>query len=163
MDSIITIEPIDEQNFGDIAVLITYDKVLLKSLSPGRDFQTAINELKTMDDIFKKEFEYITKWQTDNDANSYAIRLKNKSIGLISLSHQKGRQANVGYWLASSEWNKGYATKAFDQIINIAKKRGFTKLLATIDSSNIASKRIWENRGASFDIRDNKLITSLKI
>ena len=148
------IEPISEQNFGDLAVLLTCDKALLKSLGSGQRSRTATpSEL----------FEDIEKWQTDNKASSYAIRLGNKSIGLISLSHQKSTHAQVGYWLASSQWNKGYTTEAFVQIIEIAKRRGFTRLSAFIDSSNAASKHIWDNLGARFRVHNNGLIVSLKI
>lgn len=154
MQGAIVIEPISEQNFGDLAVLLTCDEALLKSLGSGqRSRTTAPSEL----------FEDIAKWQSDNKANSYAIRLENKSIGLISLGHQKNKHAQVGYWLASSEWNKGYTTEAFVQIIEIAKQRGFTKLSASIDPSNTASKRIWDNLGARFRVHNDGLIASLKI
>lgn len=154
MQGVIAIEPISKQNFGDLVILLTCDETLLKSLGSRQHLRTvAPNEL----------FEDIAKWQTDNKASSYAIRLENKSIGLISLSHQKNTHAQVGYWLTSSEWDKGYATDAFVQIIEIAKRRGFTKLLASIDPSNIASKRIWDNLGARFRVRNDGLIALLNI
>lgn len=154
MQGDIVIEPIREQNFGDLALLLTCDEVLIQSLVSGKRSRTA-----TASELF----EDIQKWQTDNNANSYVIKLGNKSIGLISLSHQKNTQVRVGYWLASSEWNKGYTTEAFVQIIEIAKQRGFTKLSASIDPFNIASKRIWDNLGAHFSVQDDGLIASLRI
>jgi RimJ/RimL family protein N-acetyltransferase len=154
MQSVIVIEPISEQNSGDLAVLLTSDEALLKSLGFGQRSRIATPN---------KLFEDIAKWQTDNKASSYAIRLENRSIGLISLSHQKNTHAKVGYWLASSQWNKGYTTEAFVQIIEIAKQRGFTKLSASIDPSNTASKRIWDNLGARFRVYNDDLIASLKI
>ena len=154
MQSVIALDPISEQNFGDLAVLLTTDETLLKSL--GR-------EQRSRTPTYNELFEHITKWQSDNNADSYAIRLKNKSIGLISLSHQKNTHAKVGYWLASSEWNKGYTTAAFIQIIKVAKQRGFTRLSASIDPSNKASKHIWENLGASFAITGDYLTASLDI
>lgn len=154
MQDAIEIEPVSKQNFGDLAVLLTSDTVLLQSLGSRQPSRSATpNEL----------FEDIAKWQTNNNADCYAIRLEDTSIGLISLSHQKNEHAQVGYWLASAEWNKGYATQAFGQIIDIAKQCGFTKLSATIDPSNTASKRIWSNLGASFKMYDDSLIASLKI
>ena len=148
------VEPISEQNFSDLAVLLTCDEALLQSLGSGQRSRTATpNEL----------FEDIAKWQTDNNASSYAIRLENRSIGLISLSHQKNTHAQVGYWLASSEWRKGYTTEAFVQIIEIAKRRGFTKLSASIDPSSTASKHIWDNLGARFKVHNDGLVASLKI
>jgi len=154
MQSVIAIEPLSKQNFGDLAVLLTSDKTLLKSLGDKQRSRTAnYNEL----------FEDIAKWQSDNNADSYAIRFENKSIGLISLSHQKNTHAKVGYWLASSQWNKGYTTAAFIQIIEIAKQRGFTKLSASIDPSNSASKHIWDNLEARFRVSGDYLIASLKI
>lgn len=154
MQSVIAIEPISEQNIGDLEVLLSSDEILLKSLGDKQRLHTVTcNEL----------FEDITKWQSDNNADSYAIRLENKSIGLISLSHQKNSHARVGYWIASSEWNKGYTTAAFIQIIEIAKQRGFTKLSASINPSNSASKHIWDNLGARSRVSGDYLIASLKI
>ncbi|MBC7943010.1 GNAT family N-acetyltransferase [Candidatus Saccharibacteria bacterium] len=154
MQNGIVIEPITEHNFGDLAVLLTCDETLLQSLGSGQRSRTATSS---------ELFEDIEKWQMDNNANSYTIRLDNKSIGLISLSHQKSTYAQVGYWLASSEWNKGYTTEAFAQLIEIAKQCGFTQLSATIDPSNTASKRIWEKLGASFRICNDELIALLEI
>jgi RimJ/RimL family protein N-acetyltransferase len=151
MHNAITLELINEQNFNDLVFLLTYDKVLLKSL----ESEPLSNN--------NKQFRYIAKWQSENKANSYAIRLGNKSIGLISLSYEKDKQAKVGYWLASSEWNKGYATKAFIQIVKIAKQCGVIKLSASINPLNAASKRIWDNLGANFKVFNNNLIASLEI
>ena len=138
MHTVIVLEPVSQHNFDDLTVLLTCDEALLQSLNPKQRSGTANpNEL----------FEDIVKWQTDNQASSYAIRLDNKSIGLI----------------ASAEWNKGYGTEAFVQIIEIAKRRGFTQLSASINPSNQASKRIWENFGARFGIQDDGLVALLKI
>jgi RimJ/RimL family protein N-acetyltransferase len=154
MQGKIVVELVSEQNISDLAVLLTDDVLLLQSLGSKQTLPPKNpNEL----------YDEITKWQKSNKATCYVIRLKNRSIGLISLSHQKDTNARVGYWLASSQWHKGYTSIAFAQIIEIAKQRGFKKLSATIDPSNAASKRIWDKCGASFKDCSDGLTASLRM
>ena len=154
MHDAISLEPISQRNFDELAYALSHDKALIESLDNSKHVRTMSAEALFNDAI---------KWQSDNRANSYAIRLGNRSIGMISLSHQADASARVGYWLASSEWGNGYATQAVHLIIEIAKKKKITKLFATIDSSNIASKRIWDKLGAHFEMENHKLVASLDI
>jgi len=154
MHDAISLEPISQRNFDELAYALSHDKALIKSLDNSKHVRTMSAEALFNDAI---------KWQSDNRANSYAIRLRNRSIGMISLSHQADASARVGYWLVSAEWRKGYATQAFRRIIEIAKQQGFAKLSGSIELSNIASKRIWDNFGAHFQEDNEILIASLKI
>jgi ribosomal-protein-alanine N-acetyltransferase len=154
MERVIKLRRISRTNIINLALLLSNDNILSQSLSPGKPL-CAISA--------KELFADLEKWQVNNNANTYVIRLGSKSIGSISLSHQNGSFARVGYWLESSEWNKGYATQAFAQIIEIARKRGFETLSASIGTSNIASRRIWEKFGANFTECGDRLTASLSI
>jgi RimJ/RimL family protein N-acetyltransferase len=103
----------------------------------------------------------IRRWQAKTNSESFAIILNKRAIGLISLSHQSGDEARVGYWLASIYWNKGYTSQAFDQILTHAKTKGFRIIRATIDPDNLASVAIWKNRKASLEMRGGKLEAQL--
>jgi len=149
----LTIKPISKNNVTNLANLLNYDDSLITSLDSRKLHIITSTEL----------FSDLEKWQIGNNANSYVILLNKNTIGLISLSHQDNRQARVGYWIASSEWGKGYTSAAFKQIVAIAKNQGFIKLSATIDPSNIASKRIWEKSGAVFTKKDGKINATLGI
>jgi len=149
----ITIKPISKNNIANLADMLNYDDKLIASLGSRKSHIVTPAEL----------FTDLEKWQIENNADSYVIVFNKNVIGLISLSHQNDRQARVGYWIASSEWGKGYTSKAFKQIVTIAKNQGFIKLSASIDPFNIASKRIWEKSGAIFTKKDGKIIATLDI
>jgi ribosomal-protein-alanine N-acetyltransferase len=153
MNRKVKVELMNKVNFDNLAVLLNYDQLLRKSLGYESDIGT-----ETADEMY----EYIIKWQTDNKASSYVIMLGDESIGLISLSHQSGTHARIGYWLASAKWRHGFATQAFEQVLEIAKRNGFTEVAASISLDNIASKRIWEKYGASFKKEGTMLTASLK-
>lgn len=84
-------------------------------------------------------------WQKNNQAQMFAIMLKNRAIGMISLSHinLKTKKANIGYWLASKYWGKGITTRAFEQILEIARKNKLKYLSCTVHKDNKASLAIW--------------------
>ena len=118
-----------------LAGILSEDTQLIKSLGTCPvTAEVLLNELRD--------------WQRANKANSYVIMHNREPIGLISLSHQHGTSARVGYWIASSHWHKGYTTQAFNLLLELAKKRGFTTLFASIDPKNIASIKIWQHAGA---------------
>ncbi|MBU2702947.1 RimJ/RimL family protein N-acetyltransferase [Sporomusaceae bacterium BoRhaA] len=68
-------------------------------------------------------------------ADMFAIVLGEKAIGTISLSHQNtiNHTARIGYWLGSAYWNKGYASKAFQLILDQAKKREINMYLQQLE------------------------------
>jgi ribosomal-protein-alanine N-acetyltransferase len=150
----VKVELMNKTNFNNLATLLNYDQPLRKSLGYKSDIGTETAE---------EMYEYIIKWQTYNKSSSYVMRLGNESIGLISLSHQSGVHARIGYWLASAWWHCGFGTQAFEQILEIAKQNGFTGVAASISLDNIASKRIWEKYGANFKKEGTMLTVSLKI
>ena len=150
----INLEPIREQHCDVLVAIVAHDKVLRKALGRVRQVQSM-----TPRDFF----EDIQKWQIDNHADTYTIRYGKTPIGIISLSHQNGTSARVGYWLTSVEWGKGYATEAFSQLVAIARQTGFTELSASIDSTNLASKQLWNMLGASFERSGDCLTAILQI
>ncbi len=102
-------------------------------------------------------------WQKKTNSQSYVITLGGKHIGLISLSHQCGQSAKIGYWIASTQWHKSYASQAFNLMLSLAIKRGLTTVSSTIDPKNIASIKIWRKVGSKFKNVDGRLIAQLKL
>ena len=105
------------------------------------------------------------RWAKDKNADIFYITESGIPIGMISLSKQDplNRTACVGYWIASKYWNKGYATRAFGDIIEIAREKGFVTLSAKIDRNNVYSLRLWENKGARKEDRGDMLLVVLNI
>ncbi|WP_017210243.1 GNAT family N-acetyltransferase [Clostridium beijerinckii] len=110
-------------------------------------------ELKKIDDDFAIQISEIL----NNDEKLQA------ELGTISLSHQnlKESKAQVGYWIRSDYWKKGYTSGAFSQILNYAKRKGIKYLSAKINEENIDSKRIWEKYNADIKIVDNRFYANI--
>lgn len=116
--------------------------------------------------ISEQEFsETNQKWIAKNHADMFAIVLGEKAIGTISLSHQNtiNHTARIGYWLGSTYWNKGYASKAFQLIVDQAKKREIEYVSSTIRKENIASIKIWDKYGAQIEYKDDKYLCTINI
>ena len=116
--------------------------------------------------ISEQEFlETNKKWIVQNHADMFAIVLGEKAIGTISLSHQNtiNHTARIGYWLGSAYWNKGYASKAFQLILDQAKKREIEYVSSTIRKENIASIKIWDKYGAQIEYKDDKYLCTINI
>ncbi|WP_307356073.1 GNAT family N-acetyltransferase [Hathewaya limosa] len=98
--------------------------------------------------------KYSDKWCKINNAEVFAIIYKDIAIGTISLSNQdiKNKKAKVGYWSGSKYWGKVYETKAFEKILEYARKKEIIYLSSKIKKNNIASRKIWENKGAKIEM-----------
>lgn len=67
--------------------------------------------------------------------------------GALHFPSEDGHQ-EIGYFIAEDHWGKGYATKAAQAIIDLAREQGFTgKLVAQYAKDNPASGRILEKLG----------------
>ena len=103
------------------------------------------------------------KWSEKNKAQVFAIIMNREAIGSISLSHidRRTQTARIGYWVASKYWNKGYTSKAFEQILNLAKEEDIKIVSCSIFKENRASKAIWEKFNAKFEQKDGSIIPRL--
>lgn len=154
MKRIIRLACINTDNARALAYLLTYDHELMSALGTNKEGKI----------LQPKEFLKTTlEWQHRTHSQSYAILLDDKAIGHISLSHMDGTTARIGYWLSSSYWNKGYMTQAFSMALEQASKLGLKTIKAAIDPKNIASIRIWKNKGASMHAHGNQLEAVLGI
>ncbi|WP_035789974.1 GNAT family N-acetyltransferase [Clostridium beijerinckii] len=114
--------------------------------------------------ISKEEFiRHNDKWAESTNSEIFAIALNGIAIGIISLSHQniEESKAQVGYWIGSDYWEKGYTSSAFSKILDYAKGKGIKCLSAKINKENIASKRIWERYNGNIKIVDNMFYANI--
>lgn len=70
-------------------------------------------------------------------------------IGRIGVSSY-GDVNNLGYYLSSSEWGKGYATEACRLMQRVCRERGYPYLTATCGEDNPASERVMRASGMSY-------------
>lgn len=154
MTSKISLRSIDVYNARALAYLLSYDNKLRSALGNHQD-----RRMVSLEEFLKN----ITEWQQRTHSRSYTVVLEDEAIGLISLSHMDGTTARIGYWLSSNQWCHGYATRAFSMVLKIAKELGVKTVKATIEPTNLASIRIWQNKGAHIDKHGDQLEVTLDI
>ncbi|HWK97896.1 MAG TPA: GNAT family N-acetyltransferase [Pseudolabrys sp.] len=77
----------------------------------------------------------------------YLITRNKTVIGACSIAQQDGA-AEIGYWLGSEHWGKGYATEAVHALVDYAfTDLGHTALHAGARVTNPASRRVLEKCG----------------
>ena len=77
----------------------------------------------------------------------YLITRDKTVIGACSIAQQDGA-AEIGYWLGSEHWGKGYATEAVHALVDYAfTDLGHTALHAGARVTNPASRRVLEKCG----------------
>lgn len=72
-------------------------------------------------------------------------------IGIKELDYRNNR-ANVGYWLGSHHWGRGYATEALEKVISFTLHAlGFERIEAKCVAENPASGRVMQKAGMTFE------------
>jgi [ribosomal protein S5]-alanine N-acetyltransferase len=150
----ITLKPIKDPYIGHLAGILNSDNVLCDLLSQNKEHITP-----------KHFLEHNAEWAKSTNSEMYAIVLDGAAIGMISLSHidKAHKTAQVGYWMTSKLWNKGYTSAAFGKILAKGRRAGIASVSATVDGDNAASKAIWLRNGATFAQDNGKIKASLKL
>lgn len=82
----------------------------------------------------------------------FAIELERRVVGGVRLylTDAPGRIAGTGLNLARTHWGRGYATEAWNAVLDYAFERAaLHRVYATADSRNLASIRVLEKLGMS--------------
>ncbi len=86
-----------------------------------------------------------------NGAVTKVIEVNNEFVGSVGILPQTGWKrhcAEIGYWVGEPFWGKGIATKALQEMSNLASEQhGIRKLFAPVLGPNIASMRVLEKGG----------------
>lgn len=151
----VSIEAITTEHIDQLIWFLNQDDRLLKAL--GSDNPVKISKQSFM--------ESNKKWAAEKCADLFAIVLEKRAIGMISLSHQDNvaHTAQIGYWLGSSYWNKGYAGKAFQLVLGLAGEKGMKCVSASVKEDNPASGNIWKKHGAQTMVKDGKYLYTIGI
>ena len=151
---ILKIKNITANMINDLIYILNTDSELAKSLC---------NNTNT---ISHSEFiKFNNDWIEKNDAVMFSILVDDRAIGIISLSkinHDEG-SANIGYWIGSKYWNKGYTTEAFMQVLEYARNKQIKTVSSSIEKDNTASLSIWKKFNASMEDQGDKLMTILRL
>ena len=95
---------------------------------------------------------------------AYTLVLKetDEVIGFVTLNsvEETCKRIEVGYFLLSAHWKKGYAREILGALAAFLKKQGWHRIEATVYSGNEASQKVLEMCGFTLEgvLRDKYLI-----
>ncbi len=92
-------------------------------------------------------FQKLRNLTLDKSKFVYGIYSKNKIIGFINQVCLENDVIELGYFIASKEWNKGYATEALKMAINELFRMGIKTVQAGHFENNPASGRVMQKAG----------------
>jgi RimJ/RimL family protein N-acetyltransferase len=152
MNQIVLLEPLEGIFVDQLVDILNNDHKLAETLSTTKKNNTH--------DQFVEEN---TLWANKHKANMFAMVLNGMAIGMVSLSHinLRDKSAQIGYWLSSIHWNKGFASSAFLQVLALAKDMEINQVSCKINKDNMASKAIWVKNNATISEENGKLIARL--
>ena len=76
----------------------------------------------------------------------FAIVVEDELVGMTGMIGVK-EPVEIGYWIGRQHWRRGYATRAVDLLLQEAKCRGISRLVAHVFPDNRASMRVLEKSG----------------
>ena len=149
-----SVKNLEDKYLNDLVNILNTDKKLSKRLGSDRRPLSCA-----------KFVAYNKQWSKKNKAEIYAIIMHHEAIGLISLSRidRSTQTARIGYWIASKYWNKGYTSKAFAQMLDLAKEANIKLISCSISKKNRESKVIWQKFNAEFIDKGDNIVPLLHI
>ncbi|MDD3690682.1 MAG: GNAT family protein [Bacteroidales bacterium] len=135
------------------------DSLVLHGINP--------NISKFMSDAFPDTKE---KWErflrnviTDKSLLYRAIDIDGKAVGGIGISPHRGEKrcnAELGYWLSETYWNRGIITTAVKQILSLAFETypDLKRIYATPYGNNTTSHKVLIKAGFTLEARFEKII-----
>jgi RimJ/RimL family protein N-acetyltransferase len=125
-----------------LAHLLCKDSVLRQSLGVGLG-----------DNPNARSFlDKTNRWCEQTNAITMAIvDADGMAVGTISLSNVNEQECSgdIGYWLASDHWGRGYTSQAFALVLWLARTNGIKRVFARVGREHVASLRIWRRYTAA--------------
>ena len=136
LTSHLTLKSIEEKDKNNMLKIVKDPLVKKSYMLP--DFNDENEEEK----FFKKLMNY----SLDKNHFVYGI-YTDKIIGFLNDVEMKNDEMEVGYFIDSNEWNKGYATEALKAAIQELFRLGFKRVIAGYFEDNPASARVMQKSG----------------
>lgn len=133
----LTLKSIEEKDKKDLLEIVKDSKVKKSYMLP--DFSNEEEE--------EKFFQKLRNFTLNKEKFVYGIYSKNKIIGFINQVSLENDIIELGYFIASNEWNKGYATEALKTAINELFRMGIKAVQAAHFECNPASGRVMQKAG----------------
>lgn len=92
---------------------------------------------------------FITRAAHKPDKRPYVIagRDEDRLMGVIGLSFQDDKPAELGYWLGEAHWGQGFAPEAVKAMLAAAGETGIGPIRARVLAANAGSIRVLEKCG----------------
>ena len=138
---------------------IKTERLLLKSISDSdkEDMLCLLKDPKIkatymIPDLETKEqedkiFNRLKEVSSSKDHFAYGVYLNGKVIGYLNDVEKNEEEIEVGYFISSKEWNKGYATEILSAAIKELFILGYKKVNAGHFACNPASGRVMQKCG----------------
>ena len=133
-----SIRRLTSEDAGELAALLLANREFLAPFEPDRDesFYTVEGQRQRIE---------------SGEQQAFAILDEGRIAGTVALSNiTRGpfQSANLGYWVAQDANDRGLATKAVAEVIELAfDDLGLHRLEAGTQVDNIASRRVLEKNG----------------
>lgn len=132
----LTLKSIGEEDYKTMMEIVKDPLVKKSYMLPN------FNNEKEEEKFFKK----LMNFSLDNNHFVYGIYL-DRIIGFLNDVCKENDEIEVGYFIDSKEWNKGYATEALKVAIQELFRLGFKRVVAGYFEENPASGRVMEKAG----------------
>jgi RimJ/RimL family protein N-acetyltransferase len=135
-DSEISLKVISLPDLNTLTDILLDSKVKETYMIPDMDKNDAINFSKRLMDL-----------SNNLDLFIYGIYANNNLIGLLNQVDRNEYEIELGYFISSKYWNKGYATIALKLAIDKLFRIGYKRVMAAHFENNIASARVMQKCG----------------
>lgn len=132
----LVLKPITKEDKNDLMRIVKDPLVKKSYMLP--DFNDENEE--------EKFFEKLMNLSLNSDRFVYGIYL-DRFIGFLNEVSIENDEIEIGYFIDSKEWNKGYATEALKVAIEELFRIGFKRVVAGYFEDNPASGRVMEKSG----------------
>jgi [ribosomal protein S5]-alanine N-acetyltransferase len=107
--------------------------------------------------------EWVRYAGRESPEQSWAIAVDDEAVGGVGLVAQEDihrRTAEIGYWLGEAFWGRGIMTEAVRAVTDYAFETfDIVRIYAGVFETNLASMRVLEKAGYTFEARLRKAVT----
>ena len=133
----LVLDAIEKKDREELGKLFTDATVKQTYMIPDFESEDAlVAMLKRIEELSHREDRYV-----------YGIFLEGKLIGIMNDTEIDGKTVEMGYAVHPSVYDRGYATEAFEAIIEHLFENGFDTVLAAAFEENKASLRVMQKCG----------------
>lgn len=146
VDNDIALRALTEHDAQTVYDLTTANQAYLAQYLPWADKVESVSDSASFIDSVQSE-------RAKGQGYGFGIFASGTLIGHISLMHlSTGKTPEIGYWVAESASGQGITTKAAGVLTEFGfKELGLDKILIRAQEGNVASNKIAQTLGYSFD------------